>query len=127
METKNITAQGKLRFGNTNVVVDIPKGIVEYYYALIPKAWPKARQMYNGHITVVRTGIETWPKSLTSIFDGREVEFVYEPVVRYSQPYYFLNCYSDDIGRIRQSLGLTYYRGSFDCYHITIANTKDQT
>jgi len=125
MESKNIRAEGQVRYGNTNIVVDIPKGIVEYYYSLIPKYLPKARQMYDGHITIIRTGVETWPKSIT-VFDGIKVQFFYEPIINYSPPYYFLNCWSRDIVRIRHGLGLTSYRPFFNSYHITIGNTKNE-
>lgn len=118
-----IDAVGKLRFGNTNVVVDIDQAVCNYYFALIPKYYCASPQMWRAHITVVRTGIETWPRCM-NFLDGSEIAFSYENTVRYVPPYFFIRVYSDQIGRIRQSMGMTFYSRRFDCFHITVANTK---
>ena len=122
MKNTLIKSRGTLRFGNTNVVVDIDDQIVQYYYSLIPKYYYAQRQMYRGHITVIRTGFETWPKSID--YTGRTIFFYYENVVRFTEPYFYLNVYSDDIGNLRRSLGLTYNRWTFTCFHITVGNIK---
>lgn len=116
-----IQAQGVLACDDSKVVVLIDEGIAWYYYNLIPKYFCASPQMYDAHITVVRTRKEYRTKIDVS---GRVVRFEYEPTVRYREPYFYVAVYSDEIGRLRQSLGLTYFRTGFNEFHISVGNTK---
>lgn len=120
-----IKSCGKLIFRRTSIIVEVDDNIREYYYNLIPKYFYPQRQMHKCHITVVRTGYETWPSSIN--WTGRIVEFEYENKISFDGIYFFLRVLSDDIGKIRQSLGLTFNRWKFDCYHITIGNIKNDS
>lgn len=120
-----ISAVGKLRFGNTNIVVDVDRQIGEYYYSLIPKYYWPQRQMYPSHITVVRSGRDVWPKCMKYL-NGQDCEFEYENMIRFDGLYFFLQVQSERLGRIRQSLGLTYYAHIFNCFHITVGNIKHE-
>ena len=59
--------------------------------------------------------------------DGKEILFEYENTVRFDGVYFFLEVQSNDIGRIRESFGLTYYAHIFTCFHISVGNIKDRT
>lgn len=107
------------------VIAEVDQGLSEYYRSLIPKYLNVKPQKYKAHITIVRTGIETplnmeyWGKR-----EGERIRFTYEPVVQHDERYFWLNAQSDDIGKIRQELGLPVYRNNRNEYHITIANVK---
>lgn len=116
-----IRATGIVECFEDRAVAWIDRGIQLYYFSLIPKYYCASQQAYAAHITIVRTGKEYMPKIDVS---GRVVEFWYENVVRYNEPYFYLEAFSDDIGWLRQSLGQTFYRTGFDRYHITVGNTK---
>jgi hypothetical protein len=120
-----IRSKGKIRCGNKSVVVDIDDQIREYYYSLIPKYYGAQRQMYAAHITVVRGLYQQYPRCMREVVDGREVSFEYENVVRFDGLYFFLTVYSQDIGKIRQSFGLTFYPHIFTCFHTTVGNIKN--
>jgi hypothetical protein len=118
-----IKSSGELVFRQTSVVVNIDDNIKEYYYSLIPKYYYAQRQMYKAHISVVRGRYQTYPACMRSI--GRVVDFEYENVVRFDGTYFFLQVFSDEIGKIRQSFGLTYYPWIFTSFHITVGNIKE--
>lgn len=118
-----IESSGTLVFRKNSIIVGIDHNIVEYYYNLIPKYYYAQRQMHKGHITVVRTNFESWPSSIN--WTGRVVSFFYENKINFNGTYFFLDVFSDEIGKIRQSLGLTYNRWIFDRFHITVGNIKE--
>lgn len=126
---------GTLRYDRNplKLVLSVDQGIVDFYFALIPKyVWPRInRQKYRAHVSVVRNArpknMAAWGK-----YEGKKVEFEYDPFVRNDKTYYWLNAFSPELERIRVELGLPiadqYTRapdGSHR-FHITIANTKQQ-
>lgn len=126
------TSTGTLRYGYTNLVLDVDQGIVDYYRALMPKSISTQRQMYPAHISVVRKEIppnmQFWGK-----YAGEQIEFQYSNVIHYGTVYYWLNAWCKRLEEIRQELGLPidspYTKppdGFEKTYHITIGNVKEQ-
>jgi hypothetical protein len=125
-------AQGKLEYGpGIRAVVSVNEDIARYYRRLIPQYLNAKPQAHPAHLTVVRTAIEVptnmevWEK-----YYEEEVEFEYSNKIKFYYPYFFLDAWSLRIGDIREELGLSRFRivhpfGYKNCYHITIANVKD--
>lgn len=111
------------------LVLRTDRGISDFYYSLIPKAHYVIKPMYKSHISVVRkqtpTKLENWGK-----YEGRRVEFFYSPIIRNDAVYYWINCFSLELEKIRDELGLdwkgrTKPEGEFNrFFHITIGNLK---
>lgn len=110
----------------------IDQGISDFYRSLIPKHYCVQPQAYRAHITIVRIKkevplkLEAWEKH-----EGRKIRFSYDPVIQMDDRYFWLNTYSEEIGDIREELGLPRYRDDtwfggkrHTSYHITIGNTK---
>lgn len=125
------TSVGKLRYGYTNLVLDVDQGISDYYRAMLPKWVRTNKQMYPAHISVVRKetppNMEFWRK-----YDGEEIEFKYSNVIRWSEIYYWLDAWCERLEQIRVELGLPvdspYTKapiGFAKTFHVTIGNTKD--
>lgn len=110
----------------------IDQNIASYYRSLIPLYYYAQPQLYQAHITIVRLNKET-PANLDlwGKYDGKIINFQYDPTIQYDGKYFFLNAQSKDIGDIREELGMTRFRDDRPFggllrseYHITIANTK---
>lgn len=114
------------------VIAEIDQNISDYYRSLIPKYYYAVPQRYRSHITIVRTKkespskLEFWGKH-----QGRQITFHYESYIYFDGTFFWLNAYSEEIGEIRQELGLPKYRDDRafggvlrNEYHITIANVK---
>jgi hypothetical protein len=125
------TSTGTLRYGYTNLVLDVNQGIVDYYRALMPKYIYTNRQMYAAHISVIRkevpTKMELWGK-----YAGEKVEFKYSNIVHHGEVYYWLNAWCERLEQIRMELGLPvdspYTRppdGFAKTFHITLGNVKN--
>ena len=125
------TAIVKYQSGPKAVAV-IDQNISDYYRSLIPKYYYPNPQLYQAHITIVRTkkevpaNLDLWGKH-----EGRKILIDYDPYIYYVQPYFYLNAQSNEIGDIREELGLPRFRDDRAFggvlryeYHITIANTK---
>ena len=113
-------------------VVEIDQQLVNYYYALIPKYYNKKRQKYSAHITIIRK----WEFDYLEYSDSEAEEkgqnihncplfFLYQGLIYFDKPYFYLKCWSWQIGQIRKSFGLKEFRDGFDCYHITVGNVKN--
>lgn len=114
------------------VIAEIDQGICDFYRSLIPKYYCVKPQAYRAHITIVRikkenpTLLDAWDRH-----DGRVIKYQYEPVIQQDDRYFWLNAYSEEIGDIREELGLPRYRDDtwfggklHSSYHITIGNMK---
>jgi hypothetical protein len=125
---------GPLRYSigtaSYKLVVEVDKGIVNYYRDLLPKYIYLNRQMYAPHISVIRhevpPNLEHWGK-----YEGEEVRFFYKPSVRHGTVYYWLDVFCVRLEEIRLELGLPvsspYTRppdGFSKCFHCTIGNVK---
>lgn len=126
---------GTLRYHNEpllKLVVDIDQEISNYYRSLLPKYIKPNPQMYGAHISVVRREIppnmEFWGK-----YEGEEIEFFYEPGVKFDKVYCWLNVWCNRLEDIRKELGLPVFskytippEGFLKCFHTTIGNFKEQ-
>lgn len=114
------------------VIAEIDQGISEYYRNLIPKYYCVKSQAYSAHITIVRlnketpTNLENWLK-----YDGKKISYYYNPIIQNDDNYFWLDAYSEEIGDIREELGLPRFRDDTlfggvkrKEYHITIGNCK---
>ena len=120
--------KAKIQYFKSWIIAWTDKDIINYYYSLIPPAKYPSRPRSVAHITVVRMEpketVGQEGKSLWRRHQNRVISFSYDGVINYQKPYFFLHVWSDEIGQIREELGLPKYRQGFDCYHITIGNTK---
>lgn len=123
-------SNGILRYHPNKLIVEVDQGINDYYRKLIPKWIKTNKQMYAAHISVVRKEIppnmQYWGK-----YDGDEVEFYYENIIRFGTVYCWLNVFSTRLEEIRLELGLpvsSMYtlppEGFAKCFHTTIGNFK---
>lgn len=115
----------KVEMTQHKIVALIDEGIVEFYYNMIPAHFIARRSLYRPHITIVRTGKEKCDFDVAQKFEGRAVKFEYDGIIKFDTPYFYLEVWSEEIGKIRQELGLPKFRNGFQCYHITIANVKE--
>lgn len=116
---------GTIKVSTEKIVATIDRGIGDYYYSLIPLSFVARKPLYGNKITVVRSfPIETFDYEKGMEFDKKTVEIEYDGCIQYQQPYFYLDCWSQDIQDIRKSLGLPVYRNGFSSYHITIGNVK---
>lgn len=114
---------GKIEVRPRSIVANIDKELVRYYRCLVPKYYYIQSPKYHPHVTLVRSGeLEL----ITKKFSGT-VDIYYSPVIYYKEPYFWLNCWSEEIGNIREELGLKRYRFEDEnpSYHITIGNIKN--
>ena len=133
------TTRGKLDYHSVWCVAWVDRSIGCFYRNLIPKAAYAQSPMYDAHVTVVSKydsdAVKRGP--LWGKYQGREIVVYYDGIVRPCADglYYGLDCWSKDIGDLREELGLTRLLGGFqgdwpdanptmDKYHITVANTK---
>ena len=114
------------------VIAEIDQEISNFYRSLIPKYYCVKSQAYTAHITIVRLHKETpikmenWGKH-----EGRIISYYYSPIVQNDDTYFWLNAYSEEIGDVREELGLPRFRDDTiyggikrNEYHITIGNCK---
>jgi len=129
------TSTGVLRYSEDNgkkLIVEVDPDLANYYRRLIPKYFDVKRGKYDAHITVVRSYKET-PPDLTAWgkYEGHEIDFLYEPIIRQGKIYWWLNVLCSRLEKIRLELGLevsspwTRPPEGFEKYfHITLGNTK---
>lgn len=101
----------------------------KYYRALLPKAIYIKSPMNKPHVSVVRKfeepNHERWGEH-----EGETVVVDVIPGVNTDGVYYWLDCFSDEVGYLRRRLGLSTFRDDddsysiYNCYHITIGNVK---
>jgi hypothetical protein len=123
---------GKLRYGFTNLVLDVDQDIVDYYRWLLPRSIWLQTQMYPAHISVIRN--ETVPRmDLWGKYENEEIAFSYSNVIRNGTLYYWLDCFSNRLEEIRAEIGLIndslYIQtplGYAKTFHITLGNFKEQ-
>ena len=126
--------EGILHYSNCKeefrLVAEVCPDLSSYYMALLPKAYPRRKQKYQTHCTVVRPTIEVplqlgaWGK-----YENEVVELFYDPFIFFDGPYYKLDVWCERLVEIRKELGLPPKRRrrdgtEFQCFHITIANRK---
>jgi hypothetical protein len=123
-------SSGTIRYGQTNLILDVDQEIVRYYRMLLPKSITINSQMYDAHISVVRK--ETPPKmEFWGKYAGELVEFEYSHVIRNGEVYYWVDVFSKRLEEIREELGLIVHspyivppEGYNHTFHITLGNLK---
>jgi len=118
--------QGTLCYYNDYCVAYIDKDITQYYRALLPKAIGIQPPAFPAHVTVIRKTREVAPTHLKAWkkYQNMQVSIYYLDQVKTGGLYYWLEAFSPQLNCIRQELGLHPYRFPFNCFHITIGNTK---
>ena len=126
---KLFDSQGKLRYDDRKLIVEVDPEIVAYYKSLIPKYIRLNPQKYDPHISVVRKELVDSPH--WKEHEGELVDFQYSNIVHHGQVYYWLNAFSKRLEEIRVELGLPisseYTRppDTFEkVFHITLGNLK---
>lgn len=128
------TSKGTLRYEKRGdaykLIVEVDQGISDYYRSLIPKWIAVQPQMYPAHVSVVRKetpiNVEYWGR-----YEGEEIAFVYENIVRSGKVYFWLNVFCKRLEVVRLELGLPVRseytippEGFTKCFHCTIGNQK---
>lgn len=127
---------GVIRYSHTpeygyRCVCEVERDLADYARALIPKGIGVYGTRYHPHISIVRyetPTLEEWGRR-----EGQEVVFVYDMRVRNNGGvYWWLNVDSPELKVVREELGLA---GSsrlsrppdgIDCFHLTVANSKER-
>jgi hypothetical protein len=126
-----LRTQGIIKYYNNWVMAWLVEDdLLKYYRGLLPKAWGVCPPMRPAHVSIVRLFESVPNRSQWGKYDGQSIVVEYEPGVQSDGLYYWLDTWSDEIGFIRRSLGLSTFRerdgfSDFGCYHITIGNVKN--
>lgn len=119
-------ATGRVIYGpGVRVVLDVDQGIVNFYRSLIPKTIPINGLRNKAHITIVRTGVESPNFLKWGVDSGRQLSYTYSNEIIIDRLYAVLPVWSEDIGSLREKLGLPRFRRGFNKYHITIGHFKE--
>jgi len=117
---------GVLDYGSDSYsVLNLDQEIGRLYCYFIPKHIYWNPPMWQSHVTVTRTGMETitnrkaWGK-----YSGHKFKIQYSPCIMFGATYIWLPAFSKDLEEIRLELGLPRHFNSFQQFHITIANMK---
>ena len=120
--------QGIIQYHNTWVLAWLPDEFDKYYRSLLPKAWYVKPPMNKAHVSIVRV-FEEPDRAAWGEYEGQSIIVDVIPGIQTDGTYYWLDCFSDEIGYVRRTLGLSTFRDDdgfvkYDCYHITIGNVK---
>ena len=121
------TGKARIEYSTRSRIVGwIDQGIADYYFSLIPKAVYAMKQLHPPHITIVRSfPIEVIPdRTAWGRHEGRVISFEYNGIIRFREPYFYLDVWSADACEIRKELGLEPFRAPFDRFHFSIGNIK---
>lgn len=119
-----LQTKGLVKYHSNYAIAYIDQDIVDYYLSLIPPYLYVNRGRYDAHLTIVRKDIELPNYDNWGYRNNDIITIDYDPVVYTDGTYYWLDAKSLDCVDIRKNLGLPGFRDGFDCYHITIGNTK---
>lgn len=121
--------KGIIKYGGREVRAMVDYDTIKYYRNLLPKAYYVKPPRSEAHVSIVRY-FEEPDRRYWNFLDGSAIRVSYIPGVQTDGTYFWLDCYSEDIGIIRKRLGLSTFRNNdsrypiYNCYHITIGNTK---
>lgn len=125
-------ATGIIKYYNNWVMAWLVEDdLLKYYRTLLPKAWGVCPPMRPAHVSIVRLFESVPNRKAWGKYEGQSIVLEYEPGIQSNGLYYWLDTWSDEVGFIRRSLGLSTFRenngySSFNNYHITIGNVKCQ-
>jgi len=119
---------GTIRYYNNWVLAWLPEELGAYYRSLLPKAWGVNPPMNRPHVSIVRA-FETPDREAWGDGDGETLTVQVMDGVETDGTYFWLDCFSDEVGAIRRSLGLRTFRDDYryniyTTYHITVGNVK---
>jgi hypothetical protein len=120
---------GIIQYRDESVVAWVDDEIGAYYRSLLPRALYVKPPKEKTHVSIVRV-FERPKKKKWRLYEGYSINITYYPTIQTDDTYYWLDCYSDEVGFIRRSLLLSTFRNTdyryplYDRYHITIGNTK---
>jgi hypothetical protein len=121
--------EATIQYYNTWCLAWLPTDFDKYYRSLLPKAWRVKPPKNKPHVSIVRK-FETPDKTRWGVCDGKSIIVDVIPGVETDGTYFWLDCFSDEIGYIRRNLNLSTFRNDnsqyviYDTYHITIGNVK---
>ena len=121
---------GIIQYYNNWCLAWLPEELDKYYRALLPKAWGVKPSMNKPHVSIIRK-FECPDRTKWGLCDGKTIVVNIMPGIETDGTYYWLNCFSDEIGYIRRNLGLSTFRDVnpeyviYSTYHITIGNVKN--
>jgi len=125
-----IEYEGKIKYYDNWVLAWLPKELGNYYRSLLPKAWGVKPPMNPPHVSIVRV-FEEPNRARWGEYDGQTLTVQVMDGIETDGTYFWLDCFSDEVGHIRRTLGLPTFREThpeypiYNCYHITIGNTKN--
>ena len=122
--------RGIIQYYNSWALAWVASELDRYYRALLPKAWYVQPPMNKPHISIVRS-FEEPNRDRWGEYEGKEILIDVFDGVQTDGLYFWLDCFSDEVGYIRRSLGLPTFRendgwSDYNCYHITIGNVKNE-
>lgn len=126
------SSTGILRYYDGWLIALIDQELVRYYRNFLKRKILTNPQMYNAHISVIRKEVIDTSNELWGKYEGKEISFYYDGIIRNGEIYYWVNCYSKELENIRAELGLENidkynpvlpgdYKKTF---HFTIGNLK---
>ena len=115
---------GIIKYGENSCRAWLDDEIGKYYRSLLPKAWGVQPPMHTTHVSIVRV-FEKPNRLYWKKYEGSTIEVIYYPSMQTNGLYFWLNCMSDDIERIRKEMGLSIFRSTFSTHHITVGNLKN--
>lgn len=132
MVDNSFTIEGTVRYYHNWCMAWLDDEIARYYRSLLPKALGVCPPIRPAHVSIVRLFEEVPNREDWGAYDGSAIRVTYYPSVQTDGIYYWLDVYSNEIGFIRRSLGLSTFRNTnpnypmYSCYHLTIGNTKNK-
>ncbi len=128
-------AKGTLHYSEGKwLKLHVPHSIILYYKWWINKALhvKVSTPTHGAHITVVTgkcnpiTRVPYEPivdKKNWGKYENQSVSFTYDPYIHEGDVYFWTTVYSEELGDIREELGLP--RERYHPYHITVGNKKN--
>lgn len=113
---------GRVECFRRTILAWVDHEIIEYYRSLIPKCKYVKPPKAKAHVSIVRPF--EWPDRPFSQFNGDRITIRYYLPIRSDSKYYWLDCQSEEILKIRRKLGLADYLKN-ECYHISVGNVKN--
>jgi len=102
--------KGKIHYDDNEgfrITAQVSQEISNYYRSLIPPSRNAIKPRWSSHITVVRPEIEIPPLiRYWNDYEVEEVEFFYDSYIMEGNGYFWLNCWSKRLEKIREELGL---------------------
>ena len=103
-------SSGKLHYDDTDgyrITLQINQDLSDYYRSFIPKYERVLKPGHSAHITVVRPECDIPPRiRYWRDYEGENIDFLYDPYSLSGNGFYWVNCWSKRLERIRTELGL---------------------